>query len=266
MRTPLSTLLTAACLLLAACSHKDPATQPPPLTFETRKFEKSLPGCGDTEKRAEPCVTFRVEWPEVVQSTSPEAKSRINAAILAALQPHEAPRGFEAEAAQAIEDYQHLRKEFPSSAIAYFDRRTAEILLSNSAFLTIEIQSETFHGGAHPNGHREYLNFRPASGERIELASLLLPGALPKLLLILEKRFRTERGLEEQQNLTEAGFTFENGKFRLPIQWGADARGLLFFYNAYEIAPYAMGPTRVHLPYSELKSVLRPDSGLPLPK
>ncbi|MBI4890800.1 MAG: DUF3298 domain-containing protein [Acidobacteria bacterium] len=256
----------AACVLFSGCSRKDPAAQPPPLTFEARKFEKSLPGCGDTEKRPEPCVTFRVEWPEVVQSSSLEAKSRINAALMAALQPQEAPRGFDAEAAQTIEDYQHLRQEFPASSITYFDRRAAEILLSNSAFLCIEITTEEFHGGAHPNSRREYLNFRPATGERVDLPQLLLPGAQPKLLALAEKRFRAERALEENQNLTEAGFTFENGQFKLSGQWGADTRGLLFFYNPYDVAPYALGPTRLHLPFSELKAILRPDSGFPLPK
>jgi hypothetical protein len=259
-------LLILAALLSGACASKDPASQPSPLTFEPRRFEKSLPGCGDAEKRDEPCVTFRVEWPEVTKAPSPDVQTRINAALLAALQPNEAPRGFETEAAQSIADFQRLHREFPDTAITYFDRRTADILLSNSAFLSIEISSEEFHGGAHPNSQREYLNFLPATGQRAQLSSLLESGAHPKLLALVERAFRSERAIPEGQSLTQAGFLFEQDKFTLPAQWGAGPRGLIFFYNAYEVAPYSLGPTQVIVPYSQLKGILRTGLGLPIPK
>jgi len=94
-----------ACAALLASCRREAAPQPAPLRFETRQFEKTLPGCGDPARRPEPCVSFRIVWPEAVAGADADARNRINAAVAAALQPVEAPRGFEAEAEQWISDY-----------------------------------------------------------------------------------------------------------------------------------------------------------------
>ena len=33
--------------------------------------------------------------------------------------------------------------------------------------------------------------------------------------------------------------------------------GIKFYYNAYEIAPYAAGPTEITIPYESLKDILK---------
>ena len=35
--------------------------------------------------------------------------------------------------------------------------------------------------------------------------------------------------------------------------------GLIFHYNAYEVAPYALGSTQILLPWETIASLLRPD-------
>lgn len=249
-------------LALAAC-REAPKPAPPPLRLETRSFERSLDGCGDASKRPEPCVTFRVQWPEVVETKLPEARARMNAAILEKLQPVEAPRGLEAEAAEVIEDYEQFRDRFPNSSITYFTRRVAEVAMVNASVLCIQVTSEEFRGGAHPESTREFVNLNAATGERIELESLLRGGALERLTAAVERHFRVERGLDASQDLGEAGFTFDNNRFALPAQWGVGVRGLMFHYNPYEIAPYAAGPTAFTVPWSELDGMLRKESGLP---
>ena len=65
----------------------------------------------------------------------------------------------------------------------------------------------------------------------------------------------------------EAGFTFPNGAFTLPRQWGATENGLIFYFNSYEIAPYSEGPTEFALPWSALREIIKPEAGLvPAPK
>lgn len=260
--------LIAALIALCACQEKPKPVEPPPVKLETRRFERSLPGCGDKSKREEPCVTFRIEWPEVVEAAAAgekaaEAKARMNAAILSRMQPAEAPKGFEAEAAQVIADYERFRDQFPASSVNYFTRRVAEAVLVGRTLLSVQITAEEYRGGAHPEATREYLNLNPATGERVELPSLARGGGMERLTAVAERYFRAERGLEADQNLKEAGFAFEDNRFALPAQWGAEARGLVFHFNAYEVAPYAAGPTTFTVPWSELGDILRKDSGLP---
>ena len=246
----------------AACKKAPDPAGPSPLKVQARKYESILPGCGDKEKREEPCVTFRVTWPEVVESKSSNVTMKINAAIMARLQAKDAPRGFAAEAAAVAEDYHRFRKEFPHSAITYFTRRTAEVLHSTGTVFSVEIDEEEFRGGAHPNSHREYLNVRPETGEEIDLASVLNPGAEAKLLSIAEAHFRADKQMEEGAKYSDAGFHFADEKFSLSRTWGIAPQGLVFHYNDYEIASYATGPTTLVLPWREIGALIRKDAGL----
>ncbi|QOY89068.1 DUF3298 and DUF4163 domain-containing protein [Paludibaculum fermentans] len=244
------------------CKRAPDAAAPSPLVFAHKKFDKSVPGCGDKVKREEACVTFRVSWVEAASASSDEVKTKINAAILAALQPKEAPRGFDAEAAEVAADYERFHKEFDDSAITYFIRRTADILLSNATMLSIEITEEEFRGGAHPESRRTYLNLDPAKGQDLFLKDIVRDGSLQKLTDLAEKRFRVERAIPDGRKLSESGFTFADDKFALSKTWGVSPNGLVIHYNAYEIAPYAAGPTTIMLPWKEIRDLIRKEAGI----
>ncbi len=255
--------IALALAILAAGCHKAPdAAQPSPLQFETKSFEKVVPGCGDKTKREQPCVTFRVKWAEVSAAPDAAVKARINADIRARLQPKDAPGGFEAESAGVAEEFQRFHKEFPTSEITYFVRRSAEVNFNNAHLLSMEINEEDFKGGAHPNTHRDYLNLAPATGESVALSSLLIPDGVAKLTAVAETRFRADKQIEAGKKLSEAGYNFADDKFALSKTWGVTAAGLVIYYNDYEIAPHSSGPTTIELPWSEVRTIIRKEAGL----
>lgn len=251
-----------ACAALLASCRREAAPQPAPLRFETRQFEKTLPGCGDPARRPEPCVSFRIVWPEAVAGADADARNRINAAVAAALQPVEAPRGFEAEAEQWISDYQRFHSEFPGSGITWFVRRTAEVTFSSRRLLTVEIRRDEYHGGAEPESFREFLNLSPADGRALELASLLEPGGAEDLKKLAEWRFRQQRQIPGDTRLSEAGFAFADDVFALPRHWGFTAGGLVLHYNPGEVAPPRLGATTILAPWNELRGIVSADSGI----
>ncbi len=262
MRFSLICVTAVLCLSWLSACRRESAPQPAPVRFETRRFEKALPGCGDASKRPEPCVSFQVVWPEAVSGASGEARARINAAVLAALQPLEAPRGFEAEADQWIRDYQRFHAEFADSGITYFARRTAEVIFSSPALITIEIRTDEFHGGPEPESARAFLNLAPSTGLAVELDSLLERQGAKDLTRLAEWRFRQERHIPQDSPLSQAGFTFEQDVFSLPRQWGFSSRGLLLHYNAGEVAPASSGSTSLLAPWNELRGIIRADAGI----
>jgi hypothetical protein len=262
MRLPTASLAALLVLAFACACRRESSTQQASIRFEARRFERTLPGCGDTSKRPEPCVSFHVAWPEATGGASAETRARINAAVLAALQPLEAPRGFEAESEQWIRDYQRFHAEFPASDITYFARRTAEVLFSSPNLITIEIRSDEFHGGAEPESARAFLNLDPATGRSVELDSILEPGGRKDLLRLAEWRFRSERHIPQDSSLAEAGFTFERNAFSLPRQWGFSNRGMLLHYNAGEVAPASTGPTTLLAPWNDLRGIVSAKAGI----
>ncbi len=252
----------ALVLLSASCGRTADPARPSPLQFQAKTFEKILPGCGDRSKREQPCVTFRVNWVEVSAAPDAAVQAIINTAIRARLHSKDAPPGFDAEAAAVVEEFQRFQKEFPDSELAYFVRRTAEVIFSNAHLLSVEFNEEDFQGGAHPNTHRVYLNAAPATGQITTLAELLVPDGMARLEALAEQRFRADRQIEAGMKLSDAGFNFPDDKFTLSKDWGASPAGLVIHYNDYEIAPHSTGPTTIVLPWSDIRVLIRKEAGI----
>jgi hypothetical protein len=221
-----------------------------------------LPGCKNADGTEDSCVKFTVEYPSVVKAPAQETATKINAEILAALQPKDAPRGFEAEAKNLIEDFENYRKEFPTSAIRYFVERKAKVITSHAGALSVQVDDGWFTGGAHPNTRRSYLNLRPQTGENIRFEDILIADNLPGLTAAGEAAFRVERGLAADKTVQSAGYTFPGGKFELNRTWGIGADGLVFYFNSYEIAPYSAGPTELKIGWDAARLALKGDAGI----
>ena len=77
-----------------------------------------------------------------------------------------------------------------------------------------------------------------------------------------EKIFRNEKDLRSEEDLTEAGYWFEDGKFALNRNYLITPKSLIFIYNPYEIASYAEGFTEIEIGYDQIKSLIKKDGML----
>jgi hypothetical protein len=102
-----------------------------------------------------------------------------------------------------------------------------------------------------------FVNFWCGTGEPIQLQDILVQGGEQKLLKSAEAHFRQLKKLGSTESLTKAGFWFDNDKFHLTQNYGLGKDAITFYYNAFEIAPQAIGPTSLTIPYAELAGVLR---------
>nr|MCU0409966.1 RsiV family protein [Bacteroidales bacterium] len=89
-----------------------------------------------------------------------------------------------------------------------------------------------------------------------------IPGYENELNNTAEKIFRAEKQLSPDANLESEGFWFEGNKFYLNKNFGIKNDGLVFYFNSYEIAPYAMGPTEIKIPYATIKKLVLNDGPL----
>jgi hypothetical protein len=64
------------------------------------------------------------------------------------------------------------------------------------------------------------------------------------------------------QSYEDAGYMFENEKFRLNGNYYFSVSGINFVYNPYEIASYAQGQIEFYIPYKALKPIIDPDGPL----
>ncbi len=103
-----------------------------------------------------------------------------------------------------------------------------------------------------------FRSFEKPGGSILTLNDLTYDDAqLEQLKIMAEEQFRFSYELLEDENLEDAGFHFLDGEFYLTENFAFTDFGLLFYYNVYEVAPYATGPIAVELPYDDLENILR---------
>lgn len=170
---------------------------------------------------------------------------------------------------QGFESYQHLVDSFiqeycfyaesnPDDPmnIGWEDRRMVEVVYNRHYIFSISCNFYSFTGGAHPNGWTDYYNFNIQTGKIIELEDLFSYRELKKLQSIGENLFREMYGLNQEDKFSDYDFWFPDDKFYLAANFFIDNQGLTFYYNSYEIAPYAHGPTTLHIPYELIDDLI----------
>ncbi len=260
MRLPPALILVA----VAACapeSHvaESTAAPPPVLTFEMQSREMTSEDC---VAGSEGCTYIRFDYPTIVEApvgAKVEAvASAINGFLEAPLHPDEPPTSVNALMARFLSDYAAFKAAQPTSAQTWFIERKAFVLRSTPSLLSLSFSERSYLGGAHGLATVHYLNLDPVTGAKKVLTDLLVEGALPEAIALAESRFREVRGVAEGTTLKDAGFTFENDTFVLSDNFALRDDGLAFYYNPYDVAPYALGPTEIVLSPDEARPLLKP--------
>ncbi|WP_316753404.1 DUF3298 and DUF4163 domain-containing protein [Pedobacter gandavensis] len=157
-----------------------------------------------------------------------------------------------------LKDYESLATTAGTSATWFLDAET-KVLTDQPDYLGLEHSLVNYAGGAHPNSAMIYWNLNPKTLQEITLESLINEGSMPQLVTIAEKIFRKNEKLSPTASLKDSYF-FENDKFNLNRNFTITKEGLKFLYNPYEIKAYAYGSTELIIPFSDLKTIARPNT------
>lgn len=145
-----------------------------------------------------------------------------------------------------VAEYEEFRKKYPSSNQIWVVQGNATILAADS-LLCIRGEIFSYLGGAHPNTQVVYDLVRVSDGQRLMLTDLT--SDTTGFRAEAEKAFRRVAGMKEtDSDYASQGFWFENNRYTLPANIGLTKDSVILQYNAYEIAPYSMGPFTVTLP------------------
>jgi hypothetical protein len=231
-------------------------------SYEMRSFESAGGECGSADQPVQ-CVRVALSWPE---ATAPaELAATVNEGIARWLrratfvQGGSSPEEIFEELVTAHDD---LRQEFPDYALPWHVERTVSIVRDDGQVFALSLYENMFTGGAHGVRTQLYRNFRPDTGAAITLEELIVEGGIEQLTAVGEEIFRTAHELAPDIALDDAGFWFDDGVFALNDNFLVSTDALFFYYNEYEVAAYAVGPTELLIPYERIGSLLRPAAGL----
>lgn len=159
-----------------------------------------------------------------------------------------------------IGDFEDFNKEMPDQAMGWHYVSDIKVEQLIDTLLTLSATEEYFTGGAHGGYGTYYANIDPRTGKDFSMPDFFKPGYEDSLVHIAEQEFRKVRDLSPEDSFQENYFEFPDDKFQLNSNFGFTKEGLVFYYNSYEIAAYAAGPTEVLIPYARLKRILKSDS------
>jgi hypothetical protein len=135
----------------------------------------------------------------------------------------------------------------------------AIVLRQDSGITTLQLQLYTFRGGTHGDSIIRFINWDTKAKKSITLNDILVNGYEDRLTGIADTIFRRQEKLSDTTSLA-ANYFFKGNKFALNQNYSITPLGIRFLYNENEIKPYIAGTTDLFIPYSQLKSLLRPNT------
>lgn len=249
-------LAAAAGLFLFSCQQKE-GDKSLPITYELSTFRvESAGGCrSDTLV----CAFYEVSYPVFSGLDSAVARTlerKIEANVTMG-NPEAQGESMKRIGEDFISDFEAFMKEIPDYGMGWhYEARVAVELLSDT-LLTLSITEDYFTGGAHGGHGKYFININPKTGEDFTLDHYFKPGYSEQLRSIGDRSFRNLHELADTVSLQEHLFEFPNDRFELNKNYGFTKEGIVFYYNSYEIAAYASGPSEVLIPYDSLKILLR---------
>lgn len=228
-----------------------------PVSFDMKTFRvESKGGCkADTLQ----CAYFEVTYPEFsgLDTTVVNViRQKMDAAVSLG-NPESQGQSMRQIGQIFIQDYDDFKSEIPEAFGGWHYKAEILVEVLTDSLLSLSVHDEYYTGGAHGGSGVYFININPKTGEEFTLDNLLKPDYTDALTLLGNREFREARELADTASLSETYFEFPENEFELNKNYGFKNEGIVFYYNNYEIAPYAAGPTEVLIPYSDLREWIR---------
>lgn len=247
-------VVVVAALLSASCSIPEGASRVNPIPYTEKVFEKKARCASDSL-----CAVFKVTYPvftDLDTATRRYIQQEINRK-LSLVEPVDKPWTMEQIADDFINGYEAFQKEGLDFLSSWHYNAAVDVKTANDSLISLSVTTQYYTGGAHGGGATYFVNLNPKTHTKFTLDDLLSPGYQEVLRQAGENAFRSARNVKPDESFSERGFEFEGNTFHLNENYAFTEKGIEFFYNSYEIAPYALGPTRILIPYEELQDFLR---------
>lgn len=153
-----------------------------------------------------------------------------------------------------IDSYEKLQKDFPKDSFGWEAKIDGNVKYISENIINIEIKHYAYTGGAHGYQGLRSLLFDPKTGKTILQNQLFKDQNTFKAFA--EKEFRNKFKIPEKGSINQTGLLFEDDTFHLPQNIFYTDKGLLLFYNPYEVASYADGTKELLLSYNEVNDYL----------
>ena len=218
------------------------------LTIETHKFNAEncdVPMMDEMEYSEDWCNRRTVKLLHV-NTKNPEIADRINALIARKITGNKGGTG-------AIQKYVNEVKRNAGEMEDMAQEDVAcSVIDSSNLVLSFGIDRYYFaYGAAHGSSTFEAINFDLRSGNQILLTDLFYDEDIYALTKLAKSKFINQNGRDGWW------FTTDEQPFELPKVFSLSPRGITFYFQEYEVGPYAAGRPTVKISKESLKGLIR---------
>lgn len=260
----LSIVIVFIGLLLNACDSRNTSEKETPTTGNERiRYSYDLKALTNREDDCADgaCGMVTLNYP-VFEPTTANAEA-LNKVIENRIQATLADFIMEADGDEALnvltdmflESYRKFKESVPDSQAPWKIEADVMVSATSRHFISLTFNTSSYTGGVHPNTLIEYINLSP-EGEVITDLDYFFRDT-EKLRTIAEQQFREKYKIAPEESLSEKGFIFDNDRFTLTENFGFTDSAIIFYYNSYDIAAYAQGPTALLIPLYNLKEIYK---------
>ena len=240
------------------------------LKFDNQQENRTEHLFGDTTK---PACNLVIDFTYVASSNNEQLKDTLNSYFIAfclgnryiSLAPTEAIRQY---VKQYTDDYrkdlepmfqkdeqeQEYQEEIPAW-YSYYRSIESDVQYYHKQLLTYRYRYEEYTGGAHGIYMTSFLNLNLETMTPVRLADLFVNDYEEPLTDLLWNQLMADHKVTTHEALEEIGYA-TTGRLEPTENFFLTPEGITFYYNVYEITPYAMGPVEITLPYDAMEHLL----------
>lgn len=234
------------------------------IDYRVEKIDKKF-GPYMTDSAAKQCVLFQIEYPVITGKLAPAIIEKINENIQSDIFQSTIGRqvgSFDQMMLDLSSSYDSLINDFEVYGQAWLVEINSDILFQQEKYISIASTIFSYTGGAHPNNDQLYRSYNLKTGERITLDDILLAGYASALNNAAEIEFRMQKEIPPSESLKSAGYWLEDKEFEVNDNFAIINQSLMFYYNPYEIGPYALGATELELKLTDYVDLINPNGPL----
>ena len=155
---------------------------------------------------------------------------------------------------QYIED---VKAEFRGDEVAnvYHDHLTGRAEYGMENIINYRLLEDVYTGGAHPGKATTILRFNASTGDFIALDEVFPTINQPKLKEIILAKLMKDLNVQSLDELHQKGILEMTDMF-ISNNFALREDSIEFFYNEYDIAPYAYGSCTVCISYEDVKDLM----------
>jgi hypothetical protein len=152
-----------------------------------------------------------------------------------------------------LDNYKDFKSAFPESNTPWTLEVDMEIIYNSASLICYKTTVYSYTGGAHSN---EDVQFKLLDKNANSLNFNEVIKNSSEFLKLAEDSFRKEKGIPLEKSWEESGYNFSDNQFDLPENIGISKKGVILYYNNYEIASYADGSSEILIPMNQVKDLL----------